>query len=241
MNYPILILHGWGGSSKSWKAVKEILEKEGFKAYNPDFPGFGQEADPPQPWSIADYTEWIKKYSEREGISQFFLLGHSFGGRVAVKFTAVFPEKISKLILVDTAGFAREKNLNLRQKTTIKLRKVGYFIVSSPILKIFYPIFRKIAYLLAGTRDYYLIKTPVMKETFKKVIAEDLISYLNQIRIQTLIIWGEKDKVVPVSTAYLLKEKITNSELKIIPKIGHNPHLEAPEKLTEILINFLKS
>ncbi len=127
MDYPILILHGWGGSSKSWKAVKEILEKEGFKVYNPDFPGFGQEADPPQPWSIADYTDWIKKYSEREGISQFFLLGHSFGGRVATKFAAQNPEKIMGLILVGSAGFGREKTLGFRQKILIKLRKIGLF------------------------------------------------------------------------------------------------------------------
>jgi pimeloyl-ACP methyl ester carboxylesterase len=241
MSKAILILHGWGASSKSWLKIKKVLEKEGLKVYVPDFPGFGVTPDPPKPWSVDNYTEWVRNYSEKEGLSQFFLLGHSFGGRVAVKFAVDFPEKISKLILVDSAGFGRKQSWGWRQRITIKLRKLGYFLTTLPILKIFYPIFRKIAYILAGTKDYYLIKSPVMKETFKKIIAEDLTRYLSEIKIPTLIIWGKKDKMVPIKIAYSLKEKISNSQLEILPDIGHNPHLETPEKLAEIIIQFIKS
>lgn len=236
----ILILHGWGSCAKNWNQIKELLEKQGYKVFIPDLPGFGLAPEPPKPWSVDDYVEYVKNYSEKEGVSQFFLLGHSFGGRIAIKFAVKYPEKISKLVLIDTAGVAREKNLNLRQKILIKLGKFRYFIKSLPILKIFYPIFRKIAYILAGTKDYYLIKSQVMKETFKKIISEDLTPYLSEITSQTLIVWGEKDKLVPLKNGYLIKEKITRSQLEIIPEVGHSPHLEATEKLVNIIVKFLR-
>jgi pimeloyl-ACP methyl ester carboxylesterase len=75
----------------------------------------------------------------------------------------------------------------------------------------------------------------------KKILDEDLISDLSNIKIPTLVIWGEKDKIVPVRFAHIFKEKIPDSQLKIMPKIGHSPHLEAPEKLSDIIIKFLRS
>ena len=79
-----------------------------------------------------------------------------------------------------------------------------------------------------------------MKETIKKVINEDLLEDLSKIKIKTLIIWGAQDRMVSVRYAHIFKEKIENSELEILPKIGHSPHLESPQKLSEIILKFLK-
>jgi len=238
----ILILHGWGSGSKSWLKVKELLEQKGFKVFIPDMPGFGQISAPSEPWDVKNYADWVKDFSQNNGeLNQpFFLLGHSFGGRVAIKFAAQHPEKIAKLILVDSAGIVRERNLGLRQKIVMKFKKIGYFFAMLPLLRIFYPILRKIAYILAGTRDYYLIKDPIMKETFKKVIAEDLTPHLYQIKSRTLIAWGENDRLVPVADAHFINENIQGSQLEVFPKIGHNPQLECPEELVEALTKFLK-
>jgi len=78
-----------------------------------------------------------------------------------------------------------------------------------------------------------------MKETFKRIIEEDLVDYLPSIKSRTLIVWGENDKLTPLSIARLLKEKIADSELVIIPGFGHNLHLETPEKLSETILKFL--
>jgi len=78
-----------------------------------------------------------------------------------------------------------------------------------------------------------------MRETIKRVLNEDLLSELPQIRTKTLIVWGAADRMVPVKYAHIFKEKIVDSELEIIPKIGHSPHLEVPKKLSEIVLKFL--
>jgi pimeloyl-ACP methyl ester carboxylesterase len=80
-----------------------------------------------------------------------------------------------------------------------------------------------------------------MKKTFEIVNKEDFSEFLPFLNTKTLIIWGEKDKIVPLKYAYLIKERIPNSELKILPKISHSPHLEAPEKLSGIILQFIQS
>ncbi|MBM3257746.1 MAG: alpha/beta hydrolase [Candidatus Nealsonbacteria bacterium] len=237
----ILLLHGWGGSSSSWVKIQEILGKKGYQVIVPDFPGFGKSADPFDPWGVKEYVEFVFQFVKELKLNSFFLLGHSFGGRIAIKFSALYPEKVLRLVLVDSAGVEREKNLSLKQKIMLTWsRRLGYFIVTMPVLKKLYPLFRRIAYILVGTRDYYLIKSPVMKETFKKIIEEDLTDYLPMIKVKTLIIWGEKDRLTPISIAHLLKEKITGSELEVMPGIGHNPHLQSPKQLSEIILKFFK-
>lgn len=238
----ILILHGWGHGCKSWQKTKELLEKKGYKVFVPDMPGFGAEPAPLKPWSVTDYANWVLNFCANNGelAAPFFLLGHSFGGRVAIKIASQNPQNIKKLVLIDSAGVETEAKLNIRQRITVRLAKGTHFLTTWPVAKELYPYLRKTAYILAGTRDYYLINNPIMKETFKKVIAEDLTSNLSQIKIPTLIVWGKYDKLVPVETSYSINEKIQGSKLKIFENIGHNPHLECPEKLVDEIVDFIK-
>ena len=80
-----------------------------------------------------------------------------------------------------------------------------------------------------------------MKETIKNVLEEDLLPDLSKIKIKTLIIWGDKDRMVPVKYAHIFNENIKDSKLEILPKIGHSPHLEVPEKLSSLVTQFIKS
>jgi len=200
-------------------------------------PGFGITPSPEGPWGRDDYLNWIfQKISEKNWLS-FNLLGHSFGGALAVKITAIFPEKVKRLILIAPAIIKR-KNLKIYLFSLIAF--FGKKIFRSPGLKIFYSLAEKLIYKLAGTRDYYLANK-IMKETMKKIGKENLEPLLKKIKTKTLILWGEKDDVLPLKDAYELKEKIRGSELKIIPGARHSPNLETPEELAEIIINFLKS
>lgn len=239
----ILILHGWGSSSKNWARVKEILGNQGYRVFVPDLPGFGDSLQPPTPWAVDNYVEWVKDFSEKNNLGQFFLLGHSFGGGVAVKFTGNFPEKVKKLILLAPA-LKREKTL--KYYIFLVLAKAGKFIFSLPGLSLLQHQARKGFYTLIGRKDYYrlelgkAVRDNTMKETLKKIVSEDLLSYLSKIKNKTLIIWGGKDKLTPLKEAYLIKKELNNSALEIIPNIGHAINLEAPEKLAEIVLRFLK-
>ncbi|MEA3292985.1 MAG: alpha/beta hydrolase, partial [Patescibacteria group bacterium] len=92
----ILILHGWGGSSDSWVEVIKILSNQGYKIICPDLPGFGKTQKPNYSWELGDYRNFVKKFIENLNLEKFYLLGHSFGGAIAVKFSSIFPEKTEK-------------------------------------------------------------------------------------------------------------------------------------------------
>lgn len=232
----ILILHGWGGSSDSWVEVQRVLSEKGYKVIAPDFSGFGKSITPPDPWGIKEYVEITLKFAERLGLDKFVLLGHSFGGRVAIRLAHRRPEKVEKLILCDSAGIKPRPGL----KTTIIfiLARVGNTILSPKYFARLKDSTRSIFYSFLRKRDY-VKANGMMREIIKKVLDEDLLPDLVGIKNKTLIIWGEKDRMVPLKYAYIFKEKIGNSKLEIIPKIGHSPHLENPEKLSNIILKFL--
>lgn len=235
----ILVLHGWGGSSDSWIRVQEILTKGGYRVICPDFPGFGKSFTPPTPWGIKEYVNFVDDFIRKtcgESVEPFFLLAHSFGGRVAIKFATQYPEKIKSLILCDSAGI--KPKLGLKIKTIFWLARIGNAIFTPKLLKRFRDNARNLFYVFLRHRDY-VKANGTMKETIKKVLDEDLLEDLAKIKIKTLIVWGDKDKLVPLKYAYIFKEKIENSELAVIPKIGHSPHLEVPDKLSEIILKFI--
>ena len=232
----LLILHGWNGSSDSWRKIIEILEIK-FRVICPDFPGFGKTKPPKIPWNLDDFVEWLKEFTEKLNLESFFLLGHSFGGRVAIKFSILYPEKVKRLILVSSAGI--KQDWGLKEKIIFQISKIGNAIFSKNPLLRFKGGVRNLFYKLAMIKDYSKVKG-VMRETMKKIVEEDLLPELPKIQNETFIVWGEKDRIVPLKYAFIFKEKIKNSKLEILPKIGHSPHLEDPEKLAEILFSNLK-
>ena len=234
----ILILHGWGSNSGRWQRVKELLGEKGIEVLVLDLPGFGIIPSPPKPWGREDYIDWILQKVKEKNWEKFNLLGHSFGGGVAVKMATNFSEKIDKLILCAPAIIKRK---SIKTYLFYWLAFLGRRIFSLPGLKTFYPQAQKLVYKLAGARDYY-VADGIMKETMKKIgKEEDLEMVLERIKTPTLILWGKKDDVLPLKDAYRIKEKIKRSQLRVLPGARHSPHREAPEELSKILISFLQS
>ncbi len=239
MSIPLVILHGWGATVKSYDRLKPLLEQGGNSVVIFDLPGFGKAAPPPCAWSVDDYADWVLRYLDAAGLQKYYLFGHSFGGRIAIKIAAGPSEKLAGLILCDAAG------VTPRPKTKIALfgflSKIGNAIFSLPLLNFSKPIARKFVYWLSGERDYHYLQGDVMRETFRTVLVEDLTSFLPKIHTPTMVVWGEKDKMTPLSDAHAINRGIANSKLEILKNIGHNPHLEAPEKLAAIIDKFIKS
>ena len=233
----ILVLHGWGGFSSSWTKVLELLSLKGYKVICPDFPGFGKSETPLVAWDVADYMEWVVSFIKSQDLDEFFLLGHSFGGKVAIKFTLSRPGTVKALILCNSAGIKQEPDLKTR--IIFMLVHIGNTIFSSKLLARFKDKARHILYSFLRHKDYVKAEG-VMRQSIKKVLKEDLLPVLSEIKIKTLIIWGEKDKMVPVKYAYMFNEKIDNSKLEILAGIGHSPHLKKPKELVDIILKFLR-
>jgi pimeloyl-ACP methyl ester carboxylesterase len=232
---PFLILHGWGASSVSWMRVIDEMAGKGFKLIIPDLPGFGKTEMPQNIWGVNEYDDIIIYFIKELNLSDFYLLGHSFGGGIALKIATEKKVKPLKLIFCD-AAIVREQRLNLRQRISKFLAKIGSKIISEDSRV--YSFFEKIAYKLAGAYDYYRAN-PLMKEVFKKVVSEDLTHLLSQVDMPCLIIWGEDDQITPIEDGVLFQQEIDDSELKIIKGARHNPYKTNPVEVSESIIKFL--
>ena len=216
----VLILHGWGSSSGKWQRAGELLAENGLKVIIPDLPGFGESEKPKTAWDLDDYCDFVREFVDFLNLDKFYLLGHSFGGALAVKCSLKFPEKIDKLFLVSAACIRR------------KSFKVKFLKIISKIFKIRPFFLRKLFY----RKSDYLSVEGVMKETYLKIIAEDFSGVLSQVQVPTVIIWGERDDVVPLKNGYLIKQRIKNSKLVIIPGGDHDLEQKVPEKLTDVIL-----
>jgi pimeloyl-ACP methyl ester carboxylesterase len=178
-------------------------------------------------------------WNQQEKKEKIFLIGHSFGGRIAIKYAAKYPEKIDKLILTGAAGVKRK--LTAKQKALFILAKTGKIIFSLPIInnlkKPVYNIFSKIA--RSRKKDYYNASSR-MKEIMKNVLAEDLTDYFDKIKIPTLLIWGREDKTTPLVDGEIMNEKIKNSKLVVIDNANHSLPYQKPEEFAKIAGEFIK-
>lgn len=236
MDKKILILHGWGSSAQSWQKVKTALEERGAEVILPDLPGFGQNQILEKPWSIQDYAQWVFDFCQKKNLSQFFLMGHSFGGGVAVKLINSFPLDIRGLILVSPALRRRKGPVYWFVLFWAKIGKIVFFL---PPLSFLQPLARKIIYFIIGKRDYYRLENKTIKKTFRNVVEEDMIGYLPAIKLPSLIVWGEEDKMTPLKDAFLVQKNLGNSQLEIIKQAGHALNLHNAGVLVEKILTFI--
>ena len=234
---PLLILHGWGSSVESWLTLQNLLAKD-FKVFIPDLPGFGQSDAPFKAWTVEYYSNFVLKLVDELKLSSFFLMGHSFGGRISIRFAGKHPEKVKSLILCDASGIKME--LDSKRKIVFQMSRLGNFLFSKRLFSGLKRFVKGVFYFFLRHTDYARARG-VMRETLKLVVAEDLLPELNNIKVRTLVVWGEKDNMVPVKAAHIFKERIPGSELKIFPGVKHSPHREIPEKLSQVVSNFLKA
>jgi len=232
----ILVLHGWGGSSDSWREVLRILSGN-YKVVVPDLPGFGKTPPPPRVWERKDYIDFILSFLESLRIDTFFLVGHSFGGSLAVMLSKRCPERIKKIIFLDASGV--KPKINPKTMIIFWMARIGNAVFSPKHLRRFKDAARNLFYIFLRNRDYVKAKG-IMRETIKNVFAEDLLPELSDVKNQTLIVWGEIDRMVPLKYGRIFNEKIAGSVLKTLPKVGHSPHLEVPEELSRIISSFFK-
>ena len=234
--YPIVILPGWMLGAYRFASLKEEFERQGFTVYAVDFPGFEHSESLTRPWFLKDYVDFLEDYLDKWKIKKVILVCHSFGGRVAFKFTSQYPDKIVSLIISGTPGFTPVPQSRL--KTFIWLAKLGGMFFSLPPLSLIKNEIRKLYYLLVGAKEFYHADG-FMRETFKHVVGEDLKKYMKNVKIPTLLLWGEKDSIVPVRIAERMKQTMSNTKLVIIPDVGHMVPARLPKRFVKETENFL--
>ncbi|MBI4993834.1 alpha/beta hydrolase [Candidatus Wolfebacteria bacterium] len=223
----LIFIHGWGASCETFKPFYPHLKSE-FIIYDLDLPGFGKEKIN-KAMSLKDYADFVRDFLGKNQIQNPIILGHSLGGAIAAKFALLYSERISKLILINAAVIRKP---NLKTKIIRKSANLANLFLSQKIKNIILKI------LKLENSDYAEINNPILKETFKKIIDENLESNLPKIKTPTLIIWGDQDKETPLEHGRLTAKLIHNSQFHIL-KGGHFIFFDQPKKFIELIKNFI--
>ncbi len=234
----LVFLHGWGGKSTSWHPISERLKNK-FNVYTPDLPGFGKNPLT-KPYTRSNYAEFVVAFLEKNKIQKPVLVGHSFGGGIAIKTASSFPSVPKALILVDSAGVKPKRDLKFH--SWLAITKIGKNIFSLPVFKKFSKFGRRFFYKLRGLQgaDYFSIESDngFLKETFLNLVSEDLTDDFKKIKMPTLIIWGENDKETLPADGRKMHELIKDSKLVIISNAGHFSYLDDQERFCQEVENF---
>lgn len=191
----ILFLHGWGQSKESMIPLIENL-KNNYKCVLLDMPGFGNSCFN-NTKNIKEYTQYIRKFLIENNIIPKYIVGHSFGGKVAVEYYLEYKD-VEKLFIIASPILKPKRNLNYYYKI-IKYKLKKHLKIKSN----------------EGSYDYKNCKES-MKSFFVSVVNTHYDKLIKNIEIPTILIWGKNDEKVPIKKAYKLDNKLKNSELYII-------------------------
>lgn len=227
----LLFIHGWGDDLNNLKKAFNSLSNS-YQIVFLDLPGFGKSELPKEPLNIDDFSKVVTSFCRKLNFNIYALIGHSFGGAVSIKLVANKYLNPDRLILMDASGIRDLKKSKLILKTVTKAGK----ILSSPLP---YNLKNKLKkQLYTKIKSDYLLNES-LKETFKKIVSEDLSHDASTLKLNTLIIYGENDPETPVRLAYLLHELIKNSTLEIIGDASHYVFLDQNKRVLNLVKDFL--
>jgi pimeloyl-ACP methyl ester carboxylesterase len=233
---PLLVLHGWGSTGERYRNAFTHIPDAAVSVVIPDLPGFGATSAPPAAWGVEEYAFWVRELLSALRWSSCVVLGHSFGGRIAIMLAATAPQKLRGLILYGAAGVTPPNRMKLTVFRT--LAKMGGALFRLPWLRKIAPFAQKVLYRLAGTRDYPHAGN--LQPVFRKVVVQDLLPLLRAIAVPTGILWGRNDRETPVADAETLQREISHSHLRILDGVGHAIHRENPRLFAEELLSLLR-
>ncbi len=230
----VIVMHGWGCKASTVQVLADAAASAGTTVYNLDLPGFGASQEPPADWGVYDYAHFIEAFSDAFGIERPVLVGHSYGGRIAIVYA--FERPVGKLVLVDSAGIKPRRSLKYYAKVysfkaakhllpLVLGRKKGAEIIDRMRGK-------------AGSADYQAA-SPVMRRVMSTSVNQDLRHLLPGIKAPTLLIWGENDTATPLRDARLMERLVPDAGLVSYPGCGHYSFLERPVQTTAVIRSFL--
>ncbi|MCL5261017.1 MAG: alpha/beta hydrolase [Gammaproteobacteria bacterium] len=219
---PLVLLHGWGNAIGNWEKLQAYLAQR-FQVIAVDLPGFGLSAVPETIWDTATYAEFLREFLAAINITKPIILGHSFGGKIAIYALAKHLVDAEQLILVASSGINLPKSWKIRGK--IFCYKVLKKLAAFPGLKYFFTKIIAAYQNQVGSNDYRN-SNGVMRKILVKVVNQDLRDLLPLVVVPTTLIWGEEDISTPLAAGKLMQERIPNSQIVILKNCGHFPLLD---------------
>lgn len=251
----LVLLHGITSSSQTWGRVIARLA-EHHTVIAPDLLGHGASAKPRGDYSLGAYASGIRDLLVALGHERATVLGHSLGGGIALQFAYQFPERLQRLVLVSSGGLGREVNVMLRAATLPGAEYVLPVLSSSPLRSAVTTTFKALATVgirpsadgvgigegfaslgaVDARRAFLHTARSIIEPSGQRVNATDRL-YLAA-WLPTLIIWGARDRMIPVAHAYAAAEAMPGSRLEVFPTAGHFPFNDEPARFAQIVADF---
>jgi pimeloyl-ACP methyl ester carboxylesterase len=246
---PIVLLHGTSASLHTWDGWVEVL-KGTHRVIRADMPGFGLTGPAPDGnYKMPIYSHFVLSLMDTLGVKQAVLAGNSFGGAVAWKTAVDYPDRVSKLVLVDSAGYAYTsasvpigfKLARIPELKPLTANLLPRMMIESSVRNVYGDPSKVTPELVdryyeltlrAGNRE-------ALTERFAQSPAGEFEAQIKQVRQPTLIIWGASDHLIPLENADRFKQDIARSRLTVFDGLGHVPHEEDPARTAAAVQAFL--
>ncbi len=247
---PVVLLHGFGESGYSFSRIIPKLSKH-FRLYVIDLKGFGvAKRVTDRHYSVYDQAVLLERFLRERRLKDVIVVGHSYGGGVALALALIDPARIRKMVLIDAAAYRQQLPKLLRWLQIPIIGPLGFYLLPARLevmesyryafyddRKIPEDIVRRYTGNLQkpGAKSLYLTVS-------HQLVPQDIdcvSKYYRTISVPTLIIWGANDIVIRKNKAYRLYRDLQHAQLVIIPRCGHIPHEECPEKVVKILEKFM--
>jgi pimeloyl-ACP methyl ester carboxylesterase len=254
----LLLIHGMAGSSETWEPVLPALV-ERFTVIAPDLPGHGDSDKPRGDYSLGAHASCLRDLLVALGHERATIVGQSFGGGVAMQLAYQHPERCERMVLVSSGGLGQDVALLLRALTlpgvehvlpiacNQRVRDAGVAVTGwleriglhpAPVVAEMWRSFASLSD--ASTREAFQhTLRSVVDIHGQRVSAADRL-YLAS-HVPTLIVWGDRDPIIPFEHALRAHELIEGSRLEVFEGVGHYPHCERPERFVQCIVDFVES
>jgi pimeloyl-ACP methyl ester carboxylesterase len=242
---PVVLIHGMINSSRHWERVALQLADH-HTVIAPDLLGHGDSATPRGDYSLGAHAASIRDLLSAIGVERASIVGHSYGGGVAMVFFWLFPHRTERLGLISSGGLGHEVSPLLRSMALPGMSHVLAAAAHPRVVRAFAGRGRQGQAIARALRP---LSDPGAREAFlqtlrsvidirgQRVSARDRL-YLLQ-AMPTLIVWGERDHTIPIEHGIATHEAVPHSRFETLPRAAHFPHLEDPDGLAAVLRDWL--
>jgi pimeloyl-ACP methyl ester carboxylesterase len=249
---PVVFVHGLGGQWQNWlENLPRVAQERRVLAL--DLPGFGLTPEPREKITIPWYGRCVEAFCEKLGLGEVALVGNSMGGFIAAEVAIQFPSRVSRLVLVSAAGISSS---NVRRRPVLLVGRVAAAIIANTAPRhrsiAARPTSRHLSPMAFVARYPKLLRPDLVYEGFFKGTGKpgfddalranleyDFMDRLPEVRVPTLIIWGENDSIIPVRDANEFERLIPDSRKVVMQETGHIPMAERPQAFNDLLLDFL--